>query len=513
MNSNISSPILKARKKQGQVRLAKRRFFVFLVISPCLLLWAIFRFLRGYSQSVQPLAVVQVTTYPGDEPFELPLTLRPPNLPHAGTIYTHSPHSTIVHPPEPLDLLHLQMAEPIEARSLTALLPVTLWSISNLELIISSLIRTSGKLHEVILSCPDNVLSDVRRIVRNVIMAEGTEDHLEFSLRPWDYGMDSNMAIMRAASEVTTDWILFLDDNGLSNMDVDTQDSLINPMSIPLPAGPRGVASLLNISCLALSDDPQPASFLIPPFVMPYSLVIDDLPPSTDLGIWADLGERISRDRLDGIGGIVIGADTTSNWCHVVQSDATSWNYTTPVLNLRTEPDVPKVENGTLSDLQNVSTENKRIGTFALLFPSLRDMQIFSPVACRLQANGYLVNVLLYEYAEDEPMDRTMVSRGCRLNYDTLSPDDILPVVQSISGMSFVSDWLDTLDDWPEVIVALKDQDALSGLDAVLEQRQSTRPSLIYVPYSDLAYCEWMGSLSMQEWTSQYFKISASCRS
>jgi hypothetical protein len=222
---------------------------------------------------------------------------------------------------------------------------------------------------------------------------------------------------------------------------------------------------------------------------MPYSLVIDGLPPSTDLGIWADLGERISRDRLDGIGGIVMGTDMTSNWCHVVQSDATSWNHTTPVLNLGTKPDIPKVENGTLS--------------------------YFSPVACRLQANGYLVNVLLYgggSYAEDEPMDRTMISRGCRLNYDTLSPDDVLPAVQSISGRSFVSDWLDTLDEWPEVIVALKDQGALSGLDTVLEQRQSTRPSLIFIPYTDLAYCEWMGSLSVQEWKSQYFEISAPCR-
>ena len=517
MHCNISSPILKARKKQGQVRHAKRKFFVFLVILPCLLLLAILRFLGsgGRLQNSQLPTAVQTQTSPGHDLSEP--AFWPANLLHAGTIYTHSPHNSVIHSSKPLDLVNLRIAEPIQTRSLTALLPVTAQSIPNLEVIISSLIRTSGQLHEVVLSCPEIVLSDVRRIIKKAILAEGIEDHLEFSLRPWDYGLDGNMAIMHAASEVTTDWVVFLDDNGLNNMDSEIRGMLLNPLSIPLPTGPRGVASLSNnISCLMSSDNPQPASFVIPPFVMSSSLVTDGSLPPTGLGIWADLGEWISQNRLDGIGGIVMGADVTSDWCHFVQLGATSWNHNVPVPNLQTEPDMAEVRNRVVSNHDISSAENERIGTFALLFPSLRDMRLFSSVACRLQSNGHLVNVLVYgdvgytEDPSDEPMDwenRTIRSSGCRLNYDTLSQDDILPPVQPIFGMSFVSDWLNTLDEWPEVVVALKDQDSLSGLAAVLDQGQSARPSLILIPYTDLPYCEWMGSLSIREWKSQYSLI------
>jgi hypothetical protein len=245
---------------------------------------------------------------------------------------------------------------------------------------------------------------------------------------------------------------------------------------------------------------------------MSYSLVTDGSATSTGYEIWADLGERIYRERLDEIGGIVMGADATSDWCHFVQSNVTwQWNHAGPV---QTEPDMTYAENGDISNNRTTSPEKEQTGTFALLFPSLRDMRLFSSVACRLQSNGYFVNILLYEnegYVEEEPSnermdweERTLLSTGCRLNYDTLSPDGVLPVELPIFGLSFVSDWLDTLDERPDVVVALKDQDSLSGLATLLEQSRSLRSSLVLIPYTDLPYCEWMGSLSVQEWKSWY---------
>jgi hypothetical protein len=235
---------------------------------------------------------------------------------------------------------------------------------------------------------------------------------------------------------------------------------------------------------------------------------------STGFEMWADLGERISRERLDGIGGIVTGADVTSDWCHFVHSDGHSRNQTVSVPGPQAEPSMKESGNGAIFTQQTSSTEGERIGTFALLFPSLRHMRLFSRAACRLQDNGHVVYVLLYgdgAYAEDpseeatDSEERTVLYAGCRLNYDTLSPDDVLPTAQPILEISFISDWLDTIDEWPDIVIALKDQDSLPALAKVLERSQSAPPSLILIPYTDLPYCEWMGSLSVGEWRSQYF--------
>jgi hypothetical protein len=509
MHSTISSPTLCTRKKP--IRLTKRRIIMYLVISPCLLLLAFLLFAGECLRNARLLPVV--TPQPadfGDVPFEP--ALWPTNSTHAETIYTHRPHNFFVPSFKAFDLLGLPMAEPIPAQSLTALLPITSQSISNLEAVISALLRSPGQLHEVIISCPEVVLTDVRRIIRKSVSAEGIEYHLEFSLRPWVHGWDNNAAIMHVASEVTTDWVLILDNGGLHDMDSRTRDMLLNPKSIPLPTGPRGVTFLPNnISCATSSWVPQPVSFVIPPFVMPYSLVNDYPIASTGLGIWADLGEQIARARLDGIGGIVTGTDTTSAWCHFVQSDVTARNDTLCVPDITTETNIGSAGNETTSTDQLPSIEENRIGTFALLFPSLRNMRLFARAACRLQDNGHIIRVLLYgeAHAEDpseETTDweeRTVQFAGCRLNYDTLSPDNVQPAAQPILGVSFVSDWLNTFDEWPDVVIALKDQEWLPTLTKILWQHQSIPPSLILIPYADLSYCEWMGSLSIEEWRSQ----------
>lgn len=504
MNSTMSSPLLKARKNRR--RLTKRRIFVYFVISLCLMLLSFLFFVENRFRTAQLSMTVQgPAAYPGDVLLEP--AFWPTNPPYAGA---HRPHNSLAPSFKTLDLVGLATVDPIPAQSLTALLPVTSQSISNLEAVISSLLRSPGKLHHVIISCPEAVLSDARRITRKAVSAEGIQDHLELSLRPWLHEQDSNVAIMHAASEVTTDWVLILDDDGLNNMDNRAREMLLNPISTPLPNGPRGITFLPhNISCTAPSQEPQLASFVIPPFIMPYSLVTDISKVTSGFGFWADLGERISRGRLDGIGGIVTGADSALDWCHLVQSDLTSRNRTISFPDLLSEPDT--------ADLEDMAASNHQItgisvGTFAILFPSLRDMRLFSRAVCRLQDKGHIVYVLLYgddafvEDPSEETMDsgeQTVQFSGCRLNYDTLSLDDVRPAAPTIIGPSYVSDWFDTLDEWPDVVIALKDQDSLPALDKLLGRDQYIPPSLILIPHSDLPYCEWMGSLSVEEWRSQ----------
>jgi hypothetical protein len=148
MHTNVSSPILKARRKQR--RLTKRRIFMYLVISPCLLLLGFVLFLGEGLLNAQLPTAMRGRTNHGHFPFELvfwPPNSWPPNSSHAGTIYPHRPHSIVVPSFKTLDLLDFPMIKPIPARSLTALLPVTSQSISNLEAIILTFLRSPGQLH------------------------------------------------------------------------------------------------------------------------------------------------------------------------------------------------------------------------------------------------------------------------------------------------------------------------------------------------------------------------------
>jgi hypothetical protein len=104
----------------------------------------------------------------------------------------------------------------------------------------------------------------------------------------------------------------------------------------------------------------------------------------------------------------------------------------------------------------------------------------------------------------DEPTEESTIgSGGCRLNYDTISLDEVL--TPPSFTRSFVADWLDTLNKWPDVVIALKEQESLLGIVRALERDHSVQSSLVLIPYADLPYCEWMGSLSADEWRSQDF--------
>lgn len=495
---NLSSPLLKARKRQGLV--TKRKLQFFLLVSPFILLLAFFCFVRGLLRNDPgPPVVTEGSSGASDWPSGSPDPL------------THN----LVGPSSQTLALNLRTIESIQIRSLTALLPVTRQSLSHSELIISSFLQSPAQLHEIIISCPEEILSDIRQLVRKVLSTTEGHDLPEISLHPWVHETDSNAALLRVAAEATTDWILFLDINGLDGIDVSTQDMLLNPLAIPLPTGPRGATFLsTNISCLTPSEIPQSASFLIPPFVMPFFLLPTEGAATGSSGTWTDLGGYISRRGLDAIGGVVMGSELLSNWCSVAQADMNPRNYTLSVPELRfasemVNSDIPSEMSYNISP--NLQVTRKRRSSFALVFPSVQDIRLFSPVVCRLQDNEHDVYVLVYlngDYAEDtfdEPMEQgTIASGGCLLNYDTISLDHVPIPPSSSFTKPFVSDWLDTLDQSPDVVIALHEQEPLLGISRALERSQlSARPSLVLIPYVDLPYCEWMGSLSADEWRSR----------
>lgn len=430
----------------------------------------------------QSATIQQANVFPAGQPSWSERSL------HSGDKHPHRSHNSI--PLRLPDLPDPLSTEPIANRSLTVILPVNSGSLSKLENMISSLLGSQKIIYEIIISCPEAVLADARRVVRKMISTDATRHHMEISLHPFAHGADITRAMIDLASEVATDWILLLDEGGLEGYNNRTQQILTNPRSYPLPIGPRGLLTHHSTkSCVKTFMNYQPASFLVPPFVTPSVLARGHVIASTTLSSWAQFGARISRERLDGIGGIVIGAVTSSSdWCPVEHS------------KVHREPHVP----GDRFSLDTVVDENSwandsSTGTFAIIFPSLQDMRLFSSVACRLQSNGHEIHVLIYGDSRNESAGSAISHGGCRLNYDTLSSDK--PLSSHVDEL-VVFDWLNTLDTWPNVVVAWKES-YLSDLAVASDEGQISKPTLILIPRADLPYCEWMGSLSVEEWTSE----------
>lgn len=497
---SLSSPLLKAQR--ARQRDIKRKLLWRLLISPAILFVLLILCFKYYPQSYADEASVYVE---GRSP---------------------DPVSVSVHPDEPPDSIELPLDvtdfkshhsyPETSTRSLTALLPLTSDSLPRLEAIILNLLGQRSHLQEIMISCPHALLSPARIALKKAVAKNHDRNHIEISLHPLPHTLNNIAAVMELASEVTTAWIMFLDELGLDSCQEKTQESLLNPLAVPLPAGPRGILHLpANISCIYPSDVFQSASFLIPPFVLPSELLgpgyfSQPIPQS-----WSEFGHRISQNRLGDSGGVVIPSEATVDWCHLTHSngdrplDSSTWPSEDTVNN-STAGMVPERNRNSSLDhaVANISlTMPPILGTFAVLLPSSQELQLFSVTLCRLQGNGHVVHVLLYgdedvtTHSSRNSETPFAIFGDCRLTYDVVSVED-LSIGQEF-GPPYVLEWLDNMDRWPGVVITLRGEDTLSHLGKALKSSNSPQPTLLTLPSSDLLYCEWMSSLSIEEWRSE----------
>ncbi|EGO22081.1 hypothetical protein SERLADRAFT_440103 [Serpula lacrymans var. lacrymans S7.9] len=377
-----------------------------------------------------------------------------------------------------------ERALPIDARSLTAILPVS--SPHNLSATLAPLLDSPTKLARVILVCPQPILSDVRKTLAQLVYT-GSHQHPQFSLYPASH-LHSHSLISLAASRVKSDWILFLNDDGLAGVGKRTRDMLLNPLAIPLPLGPTGAISRRSTSCTPPASVPYPASHLSPPFVAPLSVFHLAANLST-LGYnhpWLDLANLVSRSRSDHLAAVLLNLDhLTSNPCPALSIRHSLPTTLHPNFNLSAK------YASLAADWQHPQTSPH--GTFALAFPTVSDLYAFLPVACRLFNTGYSLNLLLYRpnHLHFENANGTHVwSDDCRLSYDVLS----------INSPSFAH-WLASLQHLPDIIVALTEQDSVSsGISTTLQHESYNHITLVRLPREDIPHSYWMGSLSLLEW-------------
>ncbi|KAG1728054.1 uncharacterized protein EDB91DRAFT_1228589 [Suillus paluster] len=370
---------------------------------------------------------------------------------------------------------------PIESHSLTVVLPILPHHLEGLDVLLSPFLVPSDNIREVILICPQNTLSDARRVLKKILSYSGTVDHPNLSLLPYTSSSSHNSTLLSSASRVRTEWILLLDECGLKGLSSGQRVYLLNPLSISLPVGPNGFLRFpANASCIPATRDFESADYLVPPFVSPTHLFPRTFPHLANSDPWLYFGVHVAKTHLEMIGGLVLPSNI---------NDLNYYEQNPHPLSLeRTQ--IERSPKGIRSDdrtQKRPSHSASASGHFVLVFPHLEDLHAFMPVACRLHSVGHTLSVLLYQASSSDAMYCS--SEDCTLHCSTLS-----------HTTPTFNHWLEFLDILPDVVFALDVQDFLSvTLTMVLLHESFRETTLIRLPRTDLPYSDWIGSLTLRE--------------
>lgn len=429
----------------------------------------------------------------------------------------------------------LLRAWPIGPRSLTAILPVTSQSLSQLESTISLLHQDPGALTEIVVLAYEPILSLTRRALRTIMTTISPNPDvlfpIEITLRTWKPMLTQAEASLRCMtySSGSADWVLVLDQHYLEEAGEEMRSMLMNPPNVSFPLGMKGsgtgereVLSFAGLRGFEVepgkeeinredssdSKGPHPVSFVVPPFVLPTRLLGDNKVRTTTidsgngdahLGSWAAFGHWISSTRTDRIGGVTLGYGNPQNAKLGHRSQH--------------EKDFTGDQSTRTSPAQASHSQTHLPGVFGMLMFSPDDLLRFAPVVCKLVNDGHRVDVLLFGQSKGQRRDMAHdIDAGSRMFVDgTVSATDRCDiryrsvVAQDSPPYMTVAGWFDGFEGSPDVLVA-------SGEDSVVgdilnmqlkERRWDKATTLIRLPRDDLPYSDWMGTLTLEEWKSE----------
>lgn len=385
----------------------------------------------------------------------------------------------------------------IRNTTLTVILPVTASTVSNVDSHIISLLGTSLALAEVILLSPPRHHPRIRSSLRN-ILTKLDDVEVDLSIHNWLEGTDQGLAVIQTARRATTNWVLLVDENGLDDVDAMTRRVILlaTPPPAPLPIGPRGLYFRPHgAPCLQGDTLPQNAEFLVPPFVMPTSL----LPPSTDVGkyrnAWSSLGDYVSASGARS-GGIVLGSPQSSlAWCHryVPNMKDADFNLVSPHQSPHAIGDTPIASN-------KATSVAEASGTFLLVIHA-EDTRHIAPIACGLVRRGYHTIVyVLFDWDTIAAAERhTILLKQCALDLVHVHLSTLLRPAGAYKHQFL------RLPEVPDVVISATAGELLApilsfmaGSDVNLERPISD----VRIPREDLPFCDWMSAIDLSGWMS-----------
>ena len=396
----------------------------------------------------------------------------------------------------PLYMLELGSARTISNSSITVALPVTEKSVQTLQLTIIGLLEYQSTIQEVVMLCPELLLSTARSSIRNTIASYGESLPTLLTLLPCPHHATCSAdALIGTAFHVSTDWTLFLEDSGLRQVNRAALSLLLNPPAVTFPLGVKGFAlptsETHNQTCLTPLASHRPADFLVPPLVLP-GFTLSDVYSLPDLTIdsWPALGRWVSEERPDMIGGVIINRDLAVVDCSEsnlkTQDTSDRQRLSIPIDDYHPRffgPEPPS----------SITSNRKSHGHFGVFFPSRDDLAAFSQSACGLVAGGHRLDILLY--SETDHDQASISTDRCTLHFHSTS--------SATTAVIIASSWLSQPSGPFDVIISLTAEDKFTA-SLLLSVRDSEHGActVVQLPREDLIYSDWMGALSLTEWKS-----------
>jgi len=387
-------------------------------------------------------------------------------------------------------------------RTLTAILPILSTTLGELNDLLQPLLNAVGQIREIIIVCPQSAAFDVRRQLRATFASQVAD--LDVSLWPWQYPMAVDEAVLGCVTQLTTEWALVMDENGLKGVAESVRAALLRPPNVTLPLGPEGLKNEDYIPVSSQWGLLQPAWYLYPPFVMPSSVSRSFKINYNDEKLWSQLGSHIAKSRADGIGGLRLhaaGLNGSSNTARVYQllvtdGSPSSWHVPIPV----------DIHNDSFSSTTPLS-DGLKTTDFIFFLPTLVDLDKVSFLVCRLLDNATRphIRVLVYEGLHPSPhqlgwKSGAFESDNCAIDYDILTGTQ--PLSFSAAGSIVLANWLGRRPDHTRIVFTLKELDPLVSFMKSHGENIFPRATFISVPRTDLEYTDWMSSLTITEWQS-----------
>lgn len=406
----------------------------------------------------------------------------------------------------------------IPPQSLTAILPILPGSLHRTEELIQPFLEPQEHVLELVIVCPDTIASSIRHVLQDTFSSLQSEGHPVISLHPW-HDLHAPFASLKTAAAATTEWVLIMDDSGLSDQLEYDSHVLLHPPNISLPFGPHGqVLTASEVIYLSSWGESVAGKYVRPPFVMasslsPFGREYDG--PDVDCSSWAYFGEYVANLQLDPVGGILfkeaISTESSSLLIYPVDVDLlpdqllVDWEG--PLSN---DTDITPI---LLSypPLVNIS-EASSLPRFVLFLPTLKDIQRMHAFLCAMVATQkWRIQILIYGDVVRTPFQGewitgTLETSRCTVRYDILSEQT--PTMFGVSGSAPLFDWLGHQNVPVDVVLCLKEGKILVNYLCSPHRNSPLHlTTVIKIPRPDLDQMEWMSSLSLEEWKSTISEI------
>jgi hypothetical protein len=443
--------------------------------------------------------------------------LRPTiDLPVTDSLNTHAPRSSnlwlyeALNSMRDLEMFEFDLAgawakrEPAPTHSITATLPVTAESVDKLVSYLSILLDDTSVYSQIILVCPEMLLSTTRRALWTFLHNhDETHPDVDISIAHWAPTSHAIEGIIHATTHALSDWVMLLEPSDLDQPYL--RGFILQPHLFDHPSGIKGALwDQFDSAHGAIKPAIRLAAYLMPPFLVSSSLMSDiDQAKSHAIRSWHEVGLALTHAVPNGIPGVLLS-----------KAPAHLPINTSPVSSLlRPKPSTPpilRVDNsapsGTLSTQASSliaipSTRSSEHGT-AIILRTVSQLTIFSPAVCRMQASGdHDLHILIME--DSDMAVATLDSRTlilsklqCALRYVVLSSsephhDHLFATLPGI------------IPQQPSVVFLSEESGYIQSRLEILH------PDTTYINLTpeDLQFTDWIGSLSVAELQSTYMSI------